>query len=333
MFESIRRAPRPVQAVALLGTLGAAVSLGSLLFTPAKRRIATVPEPTLKAKLAGKNILIVGGTAGIGRALASSLLNRNANVTVVGRRQPDGLLSACKFIQKDLSTLRNARSLADDVDLRSLDAVVFTNGIMPTAERVVNAEGIEIDMAVSAMSRYAFVTEFKDRMFGTKRTDTSTKPRVFVMGFPGVETEVDLTDINSERVYKPFVAHMNTVVVNEALVTYLTREMGSAVNVYGLNPGLIKTDLRKQYFGEGWLNNAVEGLVGMFYPSAEQYSERVLLTLLASEELEELGGKSFSPQGEVLEPNPFLTRNNNLEELLHAMAAMYAKALPAKTKK
>lgn len=45
-------------------------------------------EEELKTRLNKKNILVVGGTAGIGQALAVSCSKRGANVTVVGRRTP-----------------------------------------------------------------------------------------------------------------------------------------------------------------------------------------------------------------------------------------------------
>ena len=59
-------------------------------------KVATVPKiaaDRVTEAVKGANVLIVGGTAGIGRALAISLLKHEANVTVVGRRQPDAALA------------------------------------------------------------------------------------------------------------------------------------------------------------------------------------------------------------------------------------------------
>jgi NAD(P)-dependent dehydrogenase (short-subunit alcohol dehydrogenase family) len=128
-------------------------------------------EDSLKDLCKNKNVLIVGGTfyllrghfshyisligtAGIGKALAISLLKHGAQVTIVGRRDPDASLAQAKFVRKDLSLLKNAQSLADDVDASLLDIIVFTNGIICSPERKETSEGIEIDLGVSYLSRY-----------------------------------------------------------------------------------------------------------------------------------------------------------------------------------
>lgn len=75
--------------------------------------IKKVPEAELKEKAQGKHYLIIGGTSGIGKASAVSLLKRGADLAIVGRRQPSDELSAAKFVKKDLSLMRDAAALAD----------------------------------------------------------------------------------------------------------------------------------------------------------------------------------------------------------------------------
>ena len=117
-------------------------------------------------------------TAGIGRALAISCLSRGAHVTIVGRRQPDENLSQATFVKADLSTMRSARALATEkLDLPSFDIVVFTNGIITTPERKETEEGLEVDMAVSMLSRLAIASEFKAKDLGANRGDKSLRPR------------------------------------------------------------------------------------------------------------------------------------------------------------
>ena len=74
-------------------------------------------------------------------------------MTVVGRRDPDETLKQAKYVKKDLGLMKNAESLANDVDAAKLDIVVFTNGIICYPERKETAEGLEIDLAVSFRSR------------------------------------------------------------------------------------------------------------------------------------------------------------------------------------
>jgi NAD(P)-dependent dehydrogenase (short-subunit alcohol dehydrogenase family) len=137
----------------------------------------------LKQKWEKKRVLIVGGTAGIGRGLAIYLIKNNVSVTIVGTRDPDPELHKAKFIRKDLSLMKNAIALVAEVDSPTLDIIVFTVGVFAGSEREQTEDGIERDLAISYLSRLAFTKKLVETCkFGTKRVDKSTKPRIFVMG-------------------------------------------------------------------------------------------------------------------------------------------------------
>jgi NAD(P)-dependent dehydrogenase (short-subunit alcohol dehydrogenase family) len=99
--------------------------------------------------LEGMNIAIVGGTNGIGRALASAVLAKGAKVKVVGRTFRDAPTSGPSFVAADLGSMAAARRVAQDLSASSLDILVFTNGVMAGRQRRVTSEGIEYDLAVS----------------------------------------------------------------------------------------------------------------------------------------------------------------------------------------
>jgi len=231
--------------------------------------MAPLNEQQIAEGLDKKRILVVGGTAGIGKAVAEGAIKRGAQVTIIGRRQPSGLLlqkNSATFIQKDLQLMKNASELASqELDLTCFDIVLFTNGITTTPVRKQTSEGVELDLAVSYLSRLAIAQHFKG-VLGNGRADKTRKPRVFVMGFPGKKNSADLDDFNSDRNYSAMAAHLTTVVANEALVTYLNTQYPE-LNAYGLNPGLIKTEIRNNFLGAGsWLSMIVETLIGFFLP-------------------------------------------------------------------
>ena len=83
--------------------------------------LTKLSESSLLSNLQNKNILIIGGTAGIGKALALSLIKRNSNITIVGRRTPsEDILSKVTFVKKDLTLLKDAVSLYKDIDFENL---------------------------------------------------------------------------------------------------------------------------------------------------------------------------------------------------------------------
>ena len=74
--------------------------------------------------LAGKSVVIVGGTAGLGNAIARASANAGAKVTVVGRSQREVLPPNITFIKGDVSTLAEQRRTAAALPLGELDASV-----------------------------------------------------------------------------------------------------------------------------------------------------------------------------------------------------------------
>src|SRR5262245_48545483 len=100
---------------------------------------------------------VVGGTGGIGRAIARVLAVCGADVTVVGQTFRDEGVPRLTFSKADLSSMRDAQRVGGELAKLAPDLVVLTNGIMPAKKREVTAEGIERDMAVSYLSRLQIV--------------------------------------------------------------------------------------------------------------------------------------------------------------------------------
>ncbi|KAJ1538912.1 hypothetical protein HK405_013395, partial [Cladochytrium tenue] len=123
-------------------------------------------------------------------------------------------------------------------------------------------------------------------------------------------------DLNGERTYDALAQHLNTVIVNEALISWTVDASSHTVDVIGLNPGLIKTEIRDNYLGHGsWLSFIVESLIGLTQQSAETFARNVLVHVLASESV--VSGEIYGPDGGWLQPNPNLSdelRREVLEE-------------------
>src|SRR5262245_7555943 len=150
---------------------------------------------------AGTRALVVGGTDGIGRAIARFLAGRGAAVVVVGRTFRDEGSAGITFHRADLSSMaecrRVGRALSPDIDV-----AFFTPGIMPAPQRQITPEGLEMDLAVSFLSRLAILNELVPRVAAGTGARTR-RPRVLVMGFPGTGEAGNVDDLNSERSYLP----------------------------------------------------------------------------------------------------------------------------------
>ncbi|MEM9067599.1 MAG: SDR family NAD(P)-dependent oxidoreductase [Myxococcota bacterium] len=252
----------------------------------------------------GRRAAVVGGTGGLGRAIARWLVAQGGTVTVVGRTFRDSDTPGLDFIRADLSTVAAQRRVASELPAEDLDLLVFTNGILSPKQRQTSEDGVEIDLAVSYLSRFVILRGVAERL----GANLDARARVFVMGAPGSNVSSNPRDLNAEESYAQLAAHTQTVAANEALVLNApSRHAG--IGVYGLNPGLVATgDIRAPFLGgtDSLRFKIVEWLVSKFNPSADEYAARIGPTLLAPE-LDTESGLIFDSKARRSKPSKYLT--------------------------
>ena len=170
-------------------------------------------------------------------------------------------------MKADLSLMRETERVAKLLPAEQLDLLLFTTGIFAAPQRQGTAEGIERDMAVSYLSRLVMLRELAPRL-GSDRPSARAKlrPRVFVMGFPGAGQAGRLGDLNADKSYSALTVHMNTVAGNEMLVLDAAKRYPNAT-FFGLNPGLIRTNIRSNLFGgDTLLYRFTEWMIGLLAP-------------------------------------------------------------------
>jgi NAD(P)-dependent dehydrogenase (short-subunit alcohol dehydrogenase family) len=277
-----------------------------------------------KDSLIDKRIAIIGGTGGIGRSLALAFASKGAHVIVVGRSFLDNNNPRISFVQADLSSLKTAKKVAQELPVETLNLLIMTHGIFTGRKRLANEENIELDMAISYLSRFVIVRNIANRI-GIKLADKKSKPRIFIMGFPGGPRDAILDDLNSEKSYHFLNAHYNTVVGNEALVIE-SAERYPQVNFYGLNPGLIKSNILTVLLGNGFLKRLNQIIIGILFQSSEQYADRII-PLLVSSDIEESSGFMFGRHGDPIYSNPRLMDKTYLTKLIEESEKLVNKGL------
>ena len=265
------------------------------------RRVAFTPAPADGLDLEGRRLVVVGGTNGLGRAIAHAAVDRGAEALVVGRTFRDAPQERLTFVESDLSSMREAARLGRELPVEDHDVVLFTLGISASKNRRETVEHVETDMAVSHLSRFAVLQGLAFRL-GTSRPDGMPRPRVFVMGAPGAGILGNPDDLNSEDGYRAVRAHMNTVAANEALVLGGAERLPGP-DYFGLNPGLVKTGIRSNYLGAGsFTHRATEALIGAFGQSPHSYARRIV-PLLFAPELEGHSGTLFNNKAQPVLPS------------------------------
>ena len=259
--------------------------------------IQWAPEDVKNFDFSTIKALIVGGTGGLGRAIATNLHEKGADVTVVGQSFRDTEDSKLHFIKADLSIVKNCEKVASDLNKDGLTNqfthFIFTTGIFSSRSRQVTADGIERDMAISYLSRYIIMKGLESDISKTfKVNGIEAKSRVFVMGYPGNNQAGNPDDMNADPANYGFLqTHMNTVAANEGLVLHYAKDK-KPFNIYGLNPGMVKTNIRTNLTGSGFLARTMENVMGFFVQSPEIYASNIV-PLLVTPEIENHDGAMF----------------------------------------
>uniref|UniRef100_A0A6B2LDE0 NAD(P)-binding domain-containing protein n=1 Tax=Arcella intermedia TaxID=1963864 RepID=A0A6B2LDE0_9EUKA len=269
---------------------------------------------------------MIGGTKGIGLSIAEKLMRSGVHVTLVGRTEPKQVSSHpnVEFVGADLSSMREARALADRMKEKDFDAIFMTIGVAPLV-RSYTAEGIESDLAVSYLCRHVVMDQMLKNGFGSGRPESS-KPRVISIAYPGLWfTPGALDDINWERTPYDFKAHINTHIFNEALVHFLSQKHLN-IEIIGLAPGWLSTPGLNSMTQGTIFEKVLPTLVDVLFQTKEHFVENVVIPLLMSPEIK--SGSVFNSVGTEILPNSWLAvdllkRSKELVTLNHNLLRKY----------
>ena len=178
-------------------------------------------------------ILITGGTNGIGLAAAQMLAARGANVAIVGRNEARTQAAggthpsrAAKGVAvgtfiADLSSQAAVRKLAAEVLARypRLDVLVNNAGAMYTT-RQLTADGIELTWAVNHLAPFLLTTLLLDRLEASAPARIITTASDAHRGAP-----LPFEDLNAEHSYRGFGRYGQTKLANILFTLELARRL------------------------------------------------------------------------------------------------------------
>jgi NAD(P)-dependent dehydrogenase (short-subunit alcohol dehydrogenase family) len=251
--------------------------------------------------MAGRTVLVTGGTGGIGRATAVGLAAMGAHVAIVGR-DPERTAAAAREIREaggdsvdafvaDLSSRAQVRRLADEVlaTLPRIDVLVNNvGGYWDT--RHVTADGLERTFALNHLAPFLLTNLLLDRL------RASTPARIVTVS-SGAHTmgRIDFDDLGGERSYSGSRAYSQSKLANILFTYELAKRLGTGgVTANALHPGMVRTGFGAE--DAGTLQRLFTPLMRPFMKSPAQ-GAATSIHLASSPELEGVTGCYFAGGG------------------------------------
>jgi NAD(P)-dependent dehydrogenase (short-subunit alcohol dehydrogenase family) len=235
-------------------TVGAALASVAVFFTLDRHSMSFAAVQARHAAISFPNRLavVVGGTSGLGQAIAERLAQADVSVIVVGRSQQRGeeVVARMKALSKsetvshsfvpcDASLLSNVAEFAGTFRAsgRTLDYLVLTQGIATIQGRTETSEGLDVKMSVHYYSRVAMAELLAPAMSGAE------DPRVLSVLSAGVHAPYTgyASDPELKFNYKLSNAANAAGFYNDIAVEALSKEHANIAFIHAA-PGFVATN-------------------------------------------------------------------------------------------
>lgn len=197
----------------------------------------------------GKNILITGGNSGLGFECAKVLASKGANLIIACRDKDKGekareeisKLGKAEFKLLDLASLNSIHKFCDELikEKRYLDTLINNAGVMSIEEKTLTEDGLETQMAINYFGHFVLTNRLLPLL------EKFEEPRVVsVSSVAAYNTNINLSNLNSEIHYDPYKVYKRTKLANLLFANELGWRYPWLTSV-SAHPGVCKTNIKK----------------------------------------------------------------------------------------
>jgi retinol dehydrogenase-14 len=248
--------------------------------------------------MAGRTVLVTGGTAGIGRATALGLATMGAHLAIAGRDRgrTEGAAREVRaagggqveVFVADLSSQSEVRRLAGEVlhRLSRIDVLVNNVGGYWNT-RHVTADGLERTFALNHLAPFLLTNLLLDRL-----KQSAPARVVTVSSNAHAQGRIDFDDLQGERSYSGARAYDQSKLANVLFTYELARRLpATSVTANALHPGVVRTS-----FGAEDPGGVQRRLVPFVRPfmKAPARGAATSIHLASAPELEQVTGRYFA---------------------------------------
>jgi glucose 1-dehydrogenase len=251
--------------------------------------------------LKGKNVLVTGGTSGIGQAIAVRFAEHGANVAINYLRQPEEAAETEGQVQACVKRVRQegVRDVLVGADVSNEDEVVrmFEHAIAELGglDVLVNNAGIQISRPSHELSAADF-----DRVLGVNLRGAFLCAREAIKHFLAEEKPGSIVNVSSvhQRIPKPgYLGYSVSKGGMQNLTTTLALEYaGHGIRVNAIGPGATVTPINRAWIDDPVKREMVVSHIPM--PRAGDADEMAAVTcFLASDEAGYVTGQTLFVDG------------------------------------
>lgn len=195
-----------------------------------------------------QNVVITGGTDGIGKAAAIALAKLGARSLLIGRNPDKGEAAvaeikrasgndAVTFLQADLSLMKNLHRAAEQIreTFDRLDVLVHCAGNLFARRRTLTEDGLELSFAIQYLARFVLTNELLDLLHAAPAPQV-----VSVMGGGTISGRVDFENLQGEKSYG-FTEVIRTTSRAGDLLTAEQMARYPEITFYNYGPGLVRS--------------------------------------------------------------------------------------------
>jgi len=245
-----------------------------------------------------KNIVVTGGTDGIGLALVKKLLEKDHSVYIVGKNAEKGnsVLNQIKnskleFFQCDLSEKSEIKKLLKTLNkIPSIDILINNAGSI-FDNRTLTKEGIEKTFALNHLSYMQLSLGLLSKL------EDSMDPRIVnVSSNAHKRYKIDIDDLENQKNYNGWKAYCRSKLLNIFFTYSFKKELNTKINSNCLHPGFVNSNFgnnNKNFYR--FLVNILKNLLAI---SVEKASLSPLYLSL-DKDLDGVNGKYFHKLNEV----------------------------------
>ena len=284
----------------------------------------------MNEEMRGKAVLITGATMGIGRATAVALMQKGADVTIVGRNagrvaktvedlQAYSSGNKVMGLTGDLSVQKVVRRVADEYMAASsrLDVLINNAGsIFGTKE--LTPDGIERTWALNHLAYVLLTLTLIDLL------EASAPARIInVASQMHANGQIRFADLDGTMRYSALAAYRQSKLANILFTKALAQQVtGHGITVNALHPGAVATGMGRDMSPlMRWANRLLQS----FFLSPEKGAKTsVYLASSSSPEVANANGLYFD-QCRAVEPSP-MCNDRTLQEKLWEVSLDQVKA-------